>query len=99
MGKHTPGPWKDVPIDPLGNEHKASRKVFAPKSSTYVLVAGNNQTADARLIAAAPDLLTALNAIMACIDGDTERGATVHMGPITIDAARSAIARAEGGES
>jgi hypothetical protein len=62
--KHTPGPWKVVKTD----DHISRPKDFRVDGPTYTANSccgcsdtGNMVLADARLIAAAPELLDALN--------------------------------------
>ena len=66
MSKHTPGPWK-----------AGSRSVTAPETEDRLgldvrLYGGNSgdHRANARLIAAAPDLLAALVNLLGVIDGE-----------------------------
>lgn len=56
MSKHTPGPWH---IDPIKAHANGNRRIMA-EQCTPVAVVPEHLAADARLIAAAPDLLTAL---------------------------------------
>ncbi|HEY4136462.1 MAG TPA: hypothetical protein VGO34_14755 [Alphaproteobacteria bacterium] len=88
VSKHTPGPW--------AIEHKNPFETFvrgAPneEGSRYVVAIvhpghDNATEANARLIAAAPDLLDALKAVVAVADRKTD----------VFDQARAAIAKAEG---
>ena len=88
MTKHTPGPWR--------TSGTQSFYVFA---GDEVVTNGSTQ-ANARLIAAAPDLLAALESLFEhCAmvhkqwgDGDNTRQADA-----AINAARAAIAKATGG--
>jgi len=85
--KHTPGPW--VATHANGND-------FIVKAGDIEVVAGcgcygspymrGNPDADARLIAAAPDLLAALHGVLRVADRATDE----------FDAARAAIAKATG---
>ena len=85
--KFTPGPWR-----------YASRNVNEIMTTfhgvqigrSYIDVATENEKADAHLIAAAPELLEALEAIM-------ENDGTM-MRPNCIDKARDAIAKAKGAQ-
>ena len=96
MSKHTPGPWK-VEDNPWGGTpHVRSGR----RRLLRLLAEGNEEIAEsvanARLIAAAPDLLAALEAV------------TTHLGELLIDlgpceddrdvldVARAAIAKARG---
>ena len=80
--KHTPGPWKAT-----------ARRVTAPETegrlALDVQINGGNREdnkANARLIAAAPDLLVALQGVVRVADRKTDE----------FDAARAAIAKATG---
>ena len=95
MSKHTPGPWKakkwvgtdpyddpDRPFVEVGNVH------WSPKN--WKPAAAIKQTANARLIAAAPELLEALENLLKVHEGE---GGTQHN---AADIARAAIAKAKG---
>ncbi len=56
MSKHTPGPWY---IDPIKAHANGNRRIMA-EQCTPVAVVPDHLVADARLIAAAPDLLEAV---------------------------------------
>lgn len=60
MSKHTPGPWEAAHN---GNywEIVAGREFIGDTCASKHLDSGDNGEANARLIAAAPDLLAALN--------------------------------------
>ena len=71
MSKFTPGPWK---IDgPMIVPESAVKSEMGYQSGEYIAqhfnTLGKTQKANARLIAAAPDLLAALRAIVARING------------------------------
>ena len=79
--KHTPGPWVEK-----------NRKLIAKDGkSVGAAIYGTRPypecNANSRLIAAAPDLLEALKAVLAVADRKTDE----------FDAARAAIKKAEGG--
>lgn len=85
--KHTPGPWTPCPLprDRLGRW-----LVTSPGAGTGkpVICERIRTEANAKLIAAAPDLLTALEAVVAAARvSDTELA-------LALDAARTAIAKA-----
>lgn len=90
MGKHTSGPWV---VDP---KHPSEWNAVLPSGTgvkigmCFVLAYGvpvmEDSEANARLCAAAPDLLAALKRVVAVADRATDE----------FDAARAAIARAEG---
>lgn len=87
MNKHTPGPWV---YSGLNNKADVSATIFSGKTGDLVGSIITSQ-ANANLIAAAPDLLSALRDIMA-----------IETGPWVIGyqhlekKARAAIAKAEG---
>jgi hypothetical protein len=89
MSKHTPGPWRywACRIDSsTGMEHYAQ---FAnPKGHVFRAPLQYLSDADARLIAAAPDLLGALQELLGCDKTQTSFGAVMR--------ARAAIAKATG---
>jgi hypothetical protein len=94
--KHTPGPWEFYPaskMHPPGSDHNYGRIVWAcgrgEVAQTPGLYNDAEDDANARLIAAAPDLLEALCNVLSYVPhGDM---------PVTIyDNARAAIAKAEG---
>ena len=85
MSAHTPGPW-DVP--------NKSVKIRGCNFLATVHWDDDEAEANARLIAAAPDLLAALEAVTACLRGFH---AADDFGPLddeAIDAALDAIAKA-----
>jgi len=66
MGKHTPGPWKTVRPE---SQYSNSVRVFTERSQYLATVGGSDQLLDeiianARLIAAAPELLEALQEVI-----------------------------------
>jgi hypothetical protein len=86
---HTPTPWQ---VSPLGNVMKNSLKIVTveqmPSNDE------NERMANARLIAAAPDLLSALEFLLAdyiAIDGEKLTGSSV-----PADKAREALRKAKG---
>lgn len=91
-GKHTPGPWK------LDNEPSFHRnRVWTEDMRPIVNLCSMGMSpadidpeaqANARLIAAAPDLLEALHRVWDDIDDETM--------PATVEIIRAAIAKAEG---
>ena len=77
MSKPTPGPWK-----------RKIKSVLIPIAPYEWAEAYGGSIANARLIAAAPDLLEALRAAVADWDEEVSRGRW-------LDAARAAITKAE----
>ena len=89
MAEHTPGPWRhewrepDCTVWAGEDEHVAS--IYGDGSV-------ENATANARLIAAAPDLLEALKEVLIHFSGTV----AVECCGLVVDKARAAIANAEG---
>lgn len=77
MSKHTPGPWKtrngfqDGSIE-IFRPNKAIKKPFYPTEIAVVEAEEKEGKANARLIAAAPELLEALMAVLRWIDDNCE---------------------------
>ena len=90
--KHTPGPWH------IGvRTYHAGRDVYGPKGEPVAvaddaITATPEAEANARLIAAAPELLAALQAIM---DDPDAVDHILHLDAVAADAA---IAKATGGQ-
>lgn len=88
MSKHTPGPWVVESADDAYCIANVGNLVIMPGGGK---VKHDNTEADARLIAAAPDLLEALEMIVAEADSYTARtGKPVYN---WLDQARAAIAK------
>jgi hypothetical protein len=89
--KHTPGPWGCIDTSNYAHDYRLTK----PDGSTLPLhVEANDhseQRANARLIAAAPDLLEALKDML-----DGHEDACTGYGEGAADKARSAIAKATG---
>jgi len=84
--KHTPGPWH---VGDLAAPNLAGRNALVYAPSGYAVADAKifhckfgvpEMEANARLIAAAPDLLEALEAIRARIDGEWDNPALVKFG-------------------
>lgn len=105
MDKHTPGPWRlrissQEPEVMAGDFHVATCHLYAGKASC-----GEPSEANARLIAAAPDLYPVAKALAAMPIPDTTSDDTplfgldgVYITHGMIRAARRAVAKAEGRE-
>jgi len=91
----TPGPWV-IDLDWLPDEHPDWRCIIIESGDKHfrTRVSGHMGEANARLIAAAPDLLAALNRVLpqyvALLNSCGLRSLS------TVDQARAAIAKAEG---
>lgn len=88
--KHTPGPWAYR----IGQHHTD----FILSNGSVIEVEWRIAEANARLIAAAPDLLEALRDLVEATSGGDMGMGTAIFFPREFDAARAAIAKAEGGE-
>ena len=92
--QNTPGPWRvsAAPLNPDASTRWVEVYSVDPEDDVAQVTGGNLKAAqaNARLIAAAPDLLAALERIAS--EGWTERGA------FSVQIARAAIAKAKGGE-
>lgn len=95
MSAHTPGPWR----------HNETWGLIMHGKSEVAAVHSSN-SADARLIAAAPELLAALRAIIARYEGDFDSTELMAFGPLSNqksldmrDIALTAIAKATEKES
>jgi hypothetical protein len=93
--KHTPGPWvarqsAHGPIDIFDSQERDVVTVYGGG------VPSEHKQANARLIAAAPELLDALKAMDAAICEGFETQAGRMAGRKALIAARAAIAKAEG---
>jgi len=86
----TPGPWT---VSKHGTPaYHPQFGVYAPNANDHIIVSGQNAQADANLVAAAPDLLTALREIESLLDcGNIDES---HWQDC-LGIARAAIAKAE----
>lgn len=96
--KHTPGPWT---ARPDSNREEADWTIVLNGSAGYDLMPWTDgqgvNPADARLIAAAPDLLAAAQALLG--EADSTGGHTRTVSRLSVDHLRAAIEKATGGES
>ena len=95
MNKHTPGPWTVNAYNEI--ESGAVRICSVDIEETNAGLNGGEGQANARLIAAAPDLLEALRLQVSAFDGDALDEIEEGYGLATaqrVDAARAAIAKA-----
>jgi len=99
MSKHTPGPWKTFASGNgvwKGAVLAQDRTPVATVSACAARQRERSQRANLNLIAAAPDLLEALKALVLDVT-DPKDGAPPYRAPrqVHIDNARAAIAKAE----
>lgn len=97
MSKHTPGPWEVGSAFDNYGEIEIAIERMTPAGNLVVAVALGGlqgQDANAKLIAAAPDLLAALQAIVKSLVDQDDEGMIEHAQQM-IDA-RAAIAKATG---
>ena len=96
MSKHTPGPWRAVPNAPgisdtvIDSGRMVVADVISRKSTDEL-------RANARLIAAAPELLEALQTCMAALHWNEEAGCLTGITGDQWHAALDIIAKATGG--
>jgi len=98
MSAHTPGPWKAHPAFFFGHDSFPITGTNGDSSPFLCRLTDDtpNFEANARLIAAAPDLLYALREILADIDYAGARLPLGTIGTLRIRLAIAAIAKAEG---
>ncbi len=94
---HTPGPWYGTNT---AGDHNQAMVIAEATGKTIALVYDRKNTA---LLTAAPEMLAALESALAQLQEEKERCDEMNLGPaftgnldVTIEAARSAIARAKG---
>ena len=88
--QHTPGPWTRHKWHSQEDQISAKGGTIALVSHIHTLVPEAEADANARLIAAAPDLLAALEAIVKITDGSQPNY------PAVLMVAQAAIAKATG---
>ena len=95
---HTPGPWRYCRENgsPTTGQHMIAGATPGYLAQVRDCGSGDVQ-ANARLIAAAPDLLEIARAIVAVCDSGKHADMACMEGSPLVDAARDAIAKAEGG--
>ena len=89
--QHTPGPWQVKPSNNEITNADHGRLPFAIVAGYLLIGATYENGKDARLIAAAPDLLKALNAMLTHMGMDEDE-----WNKPTFDQARAAITKATG---
>lgn len=94
MNKHTKGPWN---IYFASQDNFVIRKMFADGQEAHVVARCHSGGADARLIAAAPELLEQLQDVLARIEKSEAWWMDCpDRGGFDVDAIRSTIAKATG---
>lgn len=110
--KHTPGPWKAIPeVLFHDGQHIAGRMPKVIREGVFIASVSRHDgarikrgrcpeaEANARLIAASPDLLAALERLLQVASEGTSKGRALDLlPPGTIDKARAAIAKATKGD-
>lgn len=103
MSKHTPGPWvvDGYEISPKSNMELATCSVLPMdwNEGRSRHVHGDESEANAKLIAAAPDLLEALDRLTKWVEVMAEAQTCEHTGDHPIAIARAALIKALTGES
>lgn len=97
MNKHTPGPWLTVRDNSISLPPFDLRIVWSEKHGDICYVQdddGDNGNSNARLIAAAPELLEALRGLLLLHQSHPGQ-----LEPLAVEEARAAIAKAEGREA
>jgi len=95
MSKHTLGPWEAVQTYetfPEGDQYPYEVEIEGPQGRLICKMRGQNIPANARLIAAAPEMFEALRALLRWHECETESDHCWSM-------ARAAIAKAKNEES
>ena len=100
MSKHTPGPWVVVGSRTKYVEARLVGSLMQEVAACGPTLAdegyGQQQEANARLIAAAPDLLEALQELCEIVEDAIEQKSAKDLDSFTLQPARAAIAKATG---
>ena len=104
MSAHTPGPWRDIggcgQVFAEVDWDQSVDRVIVMSQLASVDTSRKTGEANARLIVAAPDLLAALQAIVAELDGPGRPYSSDSYAPEHfVTAAKAAIAKATNGDS
>ena len=89
---HTPGPWTTKPTASLGPQYAVYPEAGGPDIA--IVYDHGNTAANAHLIAAAPELLAALEQILAAADDPDNEKPRDFVDAIDWQAARAALAKA-----
>lgn len=102
MSKHSPGPWvaNKRGLGPMGETPGYEIQTDAPgqKYSAVVVSPARIRRADARLIAAAPELLDALKALLKGINDAIDITTAPMLYAPGMNEAKALVARIEGGK-
>lgn len=99
MHKFTPGPWEVVDADDETPSHyicPVASNGYGHTGDRYMRAGGCIDIHDARLIAAAPELLVALIALDEAFCSNNDTREERHKSRLALIAARAAIAKATG---
>lgn len=99
MSEHTPGPWQYRRSSTSSTDYYEiipAGELGGWKDGRYLSVSGAIDEHDARLIAAAPDLLEALKSIAEFWNRDQNEKAMIGACWHAVETAEAAIAKAEG---
>ncbi len=105
MSAHTPGPWRDIGgcghvFAEVDWDDQSVDRVIVMSQLASVDTSRKTWEANARLIVAAPDLLAALQALVAELDGPGKPDSSDSYAPEHfVTAAKAAIAKATNGAS
>ncbi len=94
MSKHTPGPWARSYYGQMDGGEKLYAVVTDEEMGSPICECATE--ADARLIAAAPELLHELAHLVRLLDGAIDDGRVSVPGLATLNGAKAAIAKATG---
>lgn len=102
QSKPRPGPWKLYAVTGKSGRNKLSLRAYAGRHICDISIYDDEDAANARLIAAAPELLDLARNIAGLDDGAFTRADLNYFRSLIReyrDEARAAIAKAEGGAS
>lgn len=94
--KHTPGPWRTTPNGVVTSDSCQIAHVGETSRPADMVGSFERWDADARLIAAAPELLEALDNLLSWAEDIHTPGKTTRINYHGMDMARAAIAKALG---
>lgn len=97
MTNHTPGPWYCIPTSYHAHDYRLIKPDKTPLPYQAEANDHSEARANARLIAAAPDLLAALSELSCIVQGLLDGDDCRHsIDSFTLQPARAAIAKAKG---